>query len=485
MEKTLPITRFDGGISESEKEGINGSSFFSKRLQIHQDPNKVSVLPATVKMSGTTVTGLIKWIVDGRPYDTNTYFYDSDGKIYRETSGGTWSVLRTVSNSKGQGMCIHDDYLYYVQNTQIGRYGPLAAGSPTFTDNWQTSLNDTSAIGFAPLFAFKEGFALGHKNKLAWWDGSVWDDDRLLLPPGLNIRSIDVLDEFLAIGTFRGTNMYDNEEGFVFFWDGTATTFNNFIATGNGGVNAIVNTSNNLFSVIGSRGGMYLNYLPFDLIQELPKLAPSNYVEVFPGAITTWKGKIYVGFCGNSDSSDIIRGVYCFGSKSSKRPGVLSYDHTISTGTEGSNVKIGAVKGRGNYLYIAWQDDSTYGVDRVSISGNPYATGEYETLILDNGDVYNDKQASRIKATHFPLLTGESIGIDYKQNRESSYQTGVSHTYSATDDYPDETNASIPPEDSRFKEWQVKVTLGCSSTTSPTITSIGMLYNDLREERAY
>jgi hypothetical protein len=332
--KILAQKYFNGGISESEKEGIQGSFFFGQKLNILADPSQLSILPATVKDSGATVVDLPMWIVSGAPHDTNTYFYGDQGHIYQRTSAGGWSSLRTVTGSRGNGMDIYSDYLYYAQNTQLGRYGPLS-GAPSFTDAWYTTtINDTSLAGFAPVKAFNGYVFMAHGNKLLQTDGTTTTAAKLTLPSGLNIRALEVIDEFLAIGTWRGDSLTDNEEGYVFFWDGVSVNYNFFTKIEDGGCNALLNSRNRLLSVLGSSGFIYMNYNPFQKLQQLPKLKIGSFVEVFPGAVTAWKGQAIIGFAGNTDSTDIYQGLYQWGSRSEKYPEVLNYAWPISTAVQ-------------------------------------------------------------------------------------------------------------------------------------------------------
>lgn len=482
MIKYLSQKNFWGGIASSEKIGIRGSFAFAKRLNIFDEATKISILPKSTKVSGDTVTDLIKWIVPGTPHDTNIYFYSEGGKIYRETSAGVWSALQTTANSGGQGMEIHDDYLYYTQDTQVGRYGTLSGGSPTFDDDWQTGLNSTATTNFAPIKAFKEGLAIGHGNYLAWWDGAVWDVDRLVLPPGLQIRCLEVINEFLVIGTWRGTTITSNEEGYLFFWDGTSTTFNYFVAIPQGGCGAILNNKNRLISSVGGGGDLLLNTNPFQKIETIPKLTIDKYAEVLPGAVTNWRGMAQIGIGGNTTSTDVIQGVYTYGSSSDQFPEVLNYGFTISTGTEtGTTLKIGALKGIGNNLYIAWRDGDTYGVDKVTNSNAPFATAVYESLIFDNEQVYKDNLAMKLKATHLPLASGESVQLGYKVNRASSYTTATANSTADST----ETTIPIPASDARFREFQFEAILGASGSTSPTVTSLALKIDDLNSEEAF
>jgi len=149
--KTISLRDFSGGIATSgEKKDIQFSARFIKNLNIFESPDYITLSKKATKVSGNTVTDLVTFCEDGSPYDTNKYFYDLAGKIYRETSGDVWSSLRTVSGGAGEGLKIFDNYLYYALGTDLGRYGPLT-GTPAFNDSlvswWAVALADIQTIG--------------------------------------------------------------------------------------------------------------------------------------------------------------------------------------------------------------------------------------------------------------------------------------------------------------------------------------------------
>ena len=156
-EKQITTLDFSGGIaSVSEKKDVANSARFIKGLNPFEDPAYITQAKKTTKVSGSTVDGLVHWAEDGSPWSTNRYFYDSGGKIYQETSAGSWSSLRTVSGGAGQGLLIFDNYLYYPQAIEMGRYGPLD-GTPAFQDSFSgwwiaSQLQDTGG-GTGQTFA--------------------------------------------------------------------------------------------------------------------------------------------------------------------------------------------------------------------------------------------------------------------------------------------------------------------------------------------
>lgn len=70
-----------------------------------------------------------------------TFVYGDTGNIYKRFSDAATVFMRTVPNSHGNGMAYYgeDDFLYYIADHTIGRYGPISSGQPTFTDDYLTA----------------------------------------------------------------------------------------------------------------------------------------------------------------------------------------------------------------------------------------------------------------------------------------------------------------------------------------------------------
>jgi len=477
--KVLIVSQFFGGISESKKQGLPGSCQFARNLNIYDEPTELTLNPATAKESGSTVTGLVKWMVPGSPYDTRLYAYDDGGKIYDRQTNGTWTSLRTVASSVGQGLEVFNDRLYYAQNTQLGRSSSIVAGSLTFTDNYRTGLTDTSAIGFAPLKAFHGKLYMGHGNLLLETDGSATPTNaKLTLPAGVYIRALEIIGEFLVLGTWSGTSITDSSRGTLHFWDGVSTDVNFAIDQSEGAVNALLNSNNRLLSIIGESGYIYMGYEPFTKVSKIPKLEFSKYAEIFPGAVTNWKGISMFGIS-NTDSSSIVNAVYQYGSKSGKYPEALTCGYTISTGsTTGTTVKIGAIRGVGDELFIGWRDGSSYGVDKVVQTASPFASGSWESSIFDDGNPAIEKESFTLKASHKSLASGESVQLGYRRNRDTNFTTGTANSTVGSRT----TTLSIPLTTSRFEEFEFEVILATSGSTSPTVTSVSLGYNSNDQE---
>lgn len=481
-QQTTIITGAAGGISIAKKVGQKGSFRFGTHLNITDDPNEISLNLTGTKKSASVVVGLVKWIVDATPFDTNRYAYDAGGNIYQIDANDIFTLLRTVANSHGQGLEVHNNYLYYTQDTQIGRYGPLSS-VPAFTDNWQTGLNSTASSAFAPVIVLNDKLIVGHGNNVATWDGAIWTLASLTLPAQLNVRALSRTDQYILIGAWRGTVITGSEDGYVYMWDALSSTFNDSYPT-EGGLNAIEYYRNKLLTIQGKNGVIYTDTSPFNKIHKIPKLEIKKYVEVYPGAMTSWQNLVFFGIS-NSDSTNLTRGVYSWGSlQSSVFPEALNYAFTISTGNNGSTVQIGAVKGIGNDLYIAWSDGGTYGVDKVDETSSYALSGTYESMIEDAGSAGNQKNGIVVAVSHLPLAAGESIAINYHHDRQSAFQTGLTNNTVGSTTTRLYNNALPGNEGSRFQEWEWQTQLVGPGTTTPTVINQIFVYDDLKEERA-
>lgn len=411
------LNRFYGGISTGSKRGVDGSFAFGQGLDFRTDPDLLQAQYVMSKDSSTNVTGLIKWFAQN---NTTIYAYADDGKIHSNAS--SWTSLRTVSNSSGQGLAVFNDYLYYAQNSQLGRYGALS-GAPAFTDNYQTLDTDTL---WHPCKVFLNKLCVGHARKIATLDSSgTWTDAAITLPIGWKIKSLEVKGDLLHIGAWQGTAITDFEIGAIFTWDGTSTTWNSVEVINESGVNALFNQNDTLYISAGTRGNIY-QYAggKFYKVKRIPNVGSGKVAEIYPGAMTGFNGIFHIGMAGSTTSTTLPQGVYTWGQVEKNYPVVLNFDYPISTGTTtGTSLSIGAVYGASpTKLYVGWKDGSSYGIDLISTS-TLQTTTVYESLIFDGNKPYIPKFFKEVRILHKPFVASESITVKYKVDRATSYTT--------------------------------------------------------------
>jgi len=335
-----------------------------------------------------------------------------------------------------------------------------------------------SDIDYHPAMTFLNYVAFGNERYVATWDGISYDPHTLILPSEYKIRSFAVVGEYLAIGTWKGTSITDFEEGKIFFWDGVSSNANVIIDIPEGGINAMTSFRNKLYFIAGSEADTFIWNGSIRKVTRTPKLTNDTHVEIFPGALSIWKALVRIGVAGNSNNTQIEKGVYTYGSKDPLYSESISYDYPISSGTRtGNDLQIGCVYPTGTELFVSWREGARYGVDSITPGGVPYDTATMEFLIFDNNKTFKDKLAIGIKAIFSPLLTGESITLKYKRNRQSNWV----YSTAKVGDSEIQLSFNVTKTNMRFKEFQWALDVETSGTT-PEIYNVSFFFDDLEQE---
>jgi len=270
----------------------------------------------------------------------------------------------------------------------------------------------------------------------------------------------------------KGATITAQDSGRIYFWDGIASTYNFYIDVPEGGINALLGAKGKLFVWAGYQGDL-LVYEGGDTtsqIKRVPLLEDTKYMEVYPGAVSMWRMLIRFGVAGGSDSDDIQKGVYTWGSQNVRYPDSLSFDYPLSTGTLTANAKIGLVTVVNQKLLIGWQDNVSYGVDYVSASNDVYPTGEIQLLLTDDGAIFREKEALQIVANFEPLNAGESVDVKYKLDRGSQWRyLGPVTTAGATI-----ARLIVTNNGARYHEIQYGVDLATTISTSPKLLGLSI-----------
>lgn len=337
---------------------------------------------------------------------------------------------------------------------------------------------------YHPIARILNGIGIGNDRYLAFWDGSTYNPMRLVFPSGYRIRSIAKWNEYWAIGCWRGSNVYDYDQGIIFFWNGTSTTYDFFIDVPEGSINAMVGSAGTLYIWAGYQGDMleYKGGPRANKVSRVPKISSSTYIDISPGAVNLWKTLLRYGAAVNSDSTEIERGVYSYGSLNNDYADCLTYDYPISTGNRtATNIKIGMVYPVDRKLLIGWQDNTAFGIDVVDASAMPFTTGTIEFLISDEGAPWKEKLINQVKAVFEPLESGESVTLKYRLNRDDGATWENSKTESTVGEKS--MKLDIPTKKGRHYEYQVAIDLASSGSTSPQILGVVTEEDTLTQEQ--
>lgn len=358
-----------------------------------------------------------------------------------------------------------------------------ASGSPTIvsgTSNDMTTAAYTTFYQFLvendawhPMIRFLNFWVVGNGRYINKYEAPLYTPNLLTFQAGLNVRCFGYWREYLAIGVTKGNTVYEFDYGRIYFWDGSAPTFNFYIDVPEGGIN----------SMLGSRGRLYIwagyknQLLVYEggdsaqKIKDMRYIEPEAYSEIFPQASCMWQSLIRYGVAGGGNSEDVQKGVYTFGSTNLRYPEVLTYDYPISTGNiDGTEVKVGVVTVVNQKLLIGWKDGTGYGVDYVANDNPPFASSYIQFLIEDLGAAWKEKESLEVAAYFSALETGEAVALSYAIDGSSTFTPNADTTSVGEH----ETRQMISQ---RNFEFQIRASL-TSDTTAPSLKAVVATIND-------
>jgi|TARA_Y100000296_G_scaffold8879_2_gene10456 hypothetical protein len=463
MPRIWNINKWYGGLSTGSKVGTEGSFQAGTGLDFKTDPDILSSNLKMEKESGAVVVDFVKWMVN---YDGDMWAYGDTGELYKRIANGTWSSERSVAASAGQGLAVFNNVLYYARNAFLGS----RTTAPVYDDVAQALDADSD---WHPMVTFLNKLCVGHARKIGTLDSTAtWTDAAITIPVDLKIKSLAVWGDYLVIGAWKGTNITDNEEGYLFFWDGLSSTWNFDIKVNESGVNSMVNVGNRLIVFAGTKGNIYeLSGSSLVKLKRIPGVG-NSYVDIWPGASAVFRGEAHFGLGGLTGSSTLLQGVYSWGQVEKNYPFALNYAYPPDAGaTSGTTLKIGAVYAISpTELFMSWDNNGTYGVDKIN-TATPQTTVTYESLIFDGGVPYQLKNFYTQKLNFKALPANTSIKLDYDADRSGSWTTIGTE---ATD------NRKIARYAFPIKayELQFRVTLTTTSGNSaPELISLATIYD--------
>ena len=399
-----------------------------------------------VKKSGTTVTAQVNWIVRHPVTTTEIYALDDAGTVYKSAnSGSTWAILAGSSSTSahGNGLAIWNNYLIVARDTKLDVCGD-GSGTGIVAANWTldwqsidsdnlwhplyTSINDSKLYGGAGQYIF----SLEELTTFVPGTGATFTftAQALDLPEDYRIKCLEELGNNLMIGTWQGTNIYDERIANIFQWDRSSVSFGQPIVLDEYGIHAMKFDGNSLIVLAGIDGIIYsCNGASAWAIGQLPQdLSGGKYLEFYPGALIKYKNKMFFGV--GQGGTQTISGMGVYSLKQTGKGNILNYEHNISTLSDGSlkPLKTSALLPvTRDTLLVGWRDDTTYGIDLTLATSYAYTTdyvAYFDSPLYEVGDELNKWKPTEIKF-HLgkPLATGEGIQVKYRKSLSDDWVT--------------------------------------------------------------
>lgn len=357
---------------------------------------------------------------------------------------------------------------------------------------WANALVETKN-GLHPMMNFTNLTLIGNERYVAAYEPlqdlpttSDFKRHKLTLPPGFEVCGFAQKNLLAIIGAEKRSTSGEFQEGALFFWDGVATTYNDWWPVPEGSPEALFAEKNIAHYIAG--GSLYR----MRGTEEPQKIRTfrntdsefsdtSDTTHVNPNMMTVRRGILLIGYPTTTTNTSLEHGVYSLGAISKEYPESFGFSYTIPTGSilkdADNNLKIGMIKNYGDTLYISYRDDDgapqDYGVATVNNSSDPASSAVLETLLFDNNAPAFYKRAGFIVATFADLPSGVSITSKYKIDREASWHSSEAVTSGTF---------LVQPIDLDFLsiEFGLDITTG---TTTPEIASLHLFFDPLKGGR--
>lgn len=357
-------------------------------------------------------------------------------------------------------------------------YGTNTTGTPTVDtdvatdlEGAQMSIFTTSSATSHPTKEVNLVLYLGDKQYVHQIDAStsgetaVFSTAAVDLPVGYIITALGEMNTDLLIGANLSTNVNKSK---IFKWNTFSDSFTNSDTVFEPGINCFLEADNYVIVSAGLVGNLY-SYNGDQLLfyKKIPgTYSPTAQCIIYPNATALFKGFLPIFGVSNSTGDPCDEGVYSLGRHSNNYPTVLNLEFPISQ-IDGSGynrvsgIKIGAIIVSGQDVYMSWEYNGTFGIDKLDYS-NKIAQPIIETRImsplLGAFTTFN-----KFYATYDQVGSGTSMIIKYSKNG-AAYATDLTFVKDTDRNQYLMDGGRL---DARF--FQVRYEAICSGNNSPSI----------------
>lgn len=411
------LTKFESysaGLAVSKFLGVFGSFAKAVGIDIRSEPGILKAQWALAKDSGDTVVDKI--LVSVHTSSGHSYHFGNAGKIYKRTSGGTWSLLTTLNPVKKiLGAAEHSDgYVYFTYSNKVGR---ILVSDDTVTASWDTLTNTNVDYGPVIYHEKRDAIFIGNKKLVARVNAAgIFSANVLDLLAKYEIRDIVPTDIDTLVGA---VDEGSGNKSRIFQWDGTSSSWQYSWFFGEE-IKWMINKQEIIFIHAGDEGKIY----DFTDLEDPVAQIPGDYsstaiLHSTPNSKVIYKGLLHFGEYDGGAGNPFPNGVYSFGSKNGRKfPKALNCEYVLSQ-NKLTGIEYGAISTDGVNLFVAWKDDSTYGMDIIDFS-NKYESAFIEFLVMRiNREI--EKVFDRFPCAFKQLPSGCRITLKQKLDHASSF----------------------------------------------------------------
>lgn len=455
-----------GGIADSDYLGAEGSVAEMVGLDLHSESGVIKVNQALVKESGTLVDDFVKVSIPCS--DGNTYHFGStNGKIWKRTSGGTWSLEATASPAAGSAGILdareYQGYIYYAMQSRLGRVAVGSAWS-TRSDSWATFTNTNA--NWHPMEIVNQVLYIGDGKFLAQVDGTTFSANALDITAPLQIKCLKRINTDILLGTYIADNVKETE---IIRWNTWSVSFSSSETISEVGINAFLDIDNAIIVNAGTKGNLYIyNGSSLELYKTIKgDFTGTKKAYLHPNAKLNFNNFPLFGFSNVSGNPSNL-GIYSYNRTNRNYPFILNMEHVISTGNL-SNVEIGAMcRVSSDQFTVSWKDTTSgtvYGVDILDLSNkSSVAYFICKVIMLDREKLSN---YGIVDVGYRSLPTGTSVQVMKKIGADTSFGSAMTSRVDAK-----RLIVSNQVDIGEATRVQIKVSLVKSGNTAPEVEAV-------------
>ena len=410
---------FSAGLAISKFLGVAGSFAKAVGIDIHSEPGVFKAQWKLAKDSPNSpsaheVVGLI--MVSVHTSLGHSYHFDDVGNIYKRTSEGTWSLLDTLDPVKKiLGAAEHSDgYVYFTYSNKVGR---IKVSDDSLTAAWDTLTNINVDYGPVIYHEKQDKILIGNQELVAQVTAAgVFTANALDLLGKYEIRDIVPTDIDTLVGA---VDKGSGNKSRIFQWDAIQRSWQYSWFFGEE-IKWMINKQEIILICAGDEGKIY----DFANLENPETQIPGDYSTTAilysnPNSKVIYKGLLHFGTHDGGVGNPFPNGVYSYGTRNARKfPKALNCEYVLSQ-NKLTAIEYGAVSTDGANLFVAWKDDTTYGMDVIDFS-NRYGSAFIEFLVMRiNRNL--EKVFDRFPCAFKPLADGCRITLNKKLDHAAAF----------------------------------------------------------------
>jgi hypothetical protein len=383
----------------------------------------------------------------------------------------------TFTFSSPVRMILGNEYHFHVTSTVADGTMRVYAANDLETAYFQTFFGIlVGGTLWHPFIEHVNGWVVGNERYLGFFDQAIYNPNQIVLSAGFQVNGLAKDGEYVVASCFQGSTYDKAEKVRWYYWDGISPTWNFYRDVSAGVVNTAGTYNNALYAVHGQHTSLYRGA---DQPEPIFSLPTTNGKKIYcaPQSITSYQERMYIAYGYSGDDSAVPVGVYEYGRKDGYPTAFTGHSYTMSTGgdTISDNEKIGAVQGFGTDMMFSWQDDTSYGVDRVAETNDDADTGILIDIQRDNGILQKPKQFLNAVVSFQSLSAGQSVTLTI------GFDNGLNITETQSVEGATQLVLQSTPN-LRYRILQYQLELTSAAGIAPVIFSAYLEYDDLDTE---